>query len=296
MWRIAAIALLALSLPAPAAWDDPNIPEAREHPLLKFYPQASVGEYTAKDFDAAEIVTAYSKGAPAPATVATFEGRVTTYHYAHKPNTSPLEIVRQYEAALRKNGFQTIVAGKGASIPGTPDTNDDDAFGSFRLERNGRPVAFVQVLANYNGGPESVESKVVIVEPRAMEQKLEANAEGWFDELSKSGRVAVYGINFDTGKAAIRPDSALVLEEIRKLAAAHPELKLMIEGHTDNAGEAAANRKLSEDRASAVKAWLARDGVKKRIDDLRAGYAAWAAHRKRAGRAAAIAAWSSCGA
>lgn len=262
MLRLTAIVLLVLCFPVSALWDSPHTSGAREHALLKFYPQASVFDYSAKDFDAAEIVTAYTRRAAEPATLTTFEGRVTNYYYRHKPNTSTLEIVRQYEAALKKTGFQTIVAGKGSSNPGTPETNEDDGFGSFRLDRNGKPVAYVQVLAYYNGGPEVVESKVVIVEPKAMEQKLEANADGWFDELAKSGRVAVYGINFDTGKSTIRPDSATVLEEIRKLSSAHPELNLLIEGHTDNVGGAAANKKLSEERAVAVKAWLAAKGAK----------------------------------
>ena len=36
----------------------------------------------------------------------------------------------------------------------------------------------------------------------------------------------------------------------------HPELKLTIEGHTDNVGNAAANQTLSEKRAAAVKQFI----------------------------------------
>lgn len=243
------------------AWNDPNAEGAREHALLKFYPQASVSEYDQKDFDSADIVTAYKKGAETPARSDTLEGKVTKYTYSHKPNTSLLEIIRQYENALKAAGFNTIVAGKGANYPGLPETNDNDTFGSFRLDRNGKAAVYVQVLAAYNGGPENPESRVTIMEIGGMEQKLEANADTWFSEISKTGRVAVYGINFDTGKATIKPESEKVLAEIKKLMASHAQLKLRIEGHTDNVGSAASNKKLSEDRAAAVKAWLVKNGT-----------------------------------
>lgn len=261
MHKIAAAILAFGFSSALAAWNDPHVEGAKEHPLLKFYPQASVAEYTAKDFDSAEIVTAYKRGAAEPTVKAAIEGRVTTYQYHHKPNTSPLEIVRQYEAALKRVGFQTIAVGKGESLPGLEDVNASDGFGAFRLDRGGRPAAYVQVLAQENGGPDNVESRVVIVEPRAMEAKLEASAEAWFEEIARSGHVAVYGINFDTGKSTIRPESEKVLDEVRALVTRHPELKLVVEGHTDNAGAPAANRKLSEERAAAVKAWLVARGA-----------------------------------
>lgn len=264
MFRRAAAALMSFGFSvAMAAWNDPNVEGAREHPLLRFYPQASVTGYTAKDFDSVDIVTGYKKGAAEPTTKTAVEGRITTYQYSHKPNTSTLEIVRQYEAALKRAGFQTIVAGKGASLPGIDaEVNADDSFGSFRLDRGGKPMAYVQVIAAYNGGPEIVESTVVIAEPKDMEQKLEANADAWYDELGRSGRVAVYGINFDTGKASLRADSEKVLQEIARLTTGHPDLKLVVEGHTDNVGAPASNRKLSEERAAAVKAWLNAHGAK----------------------------------
>lgn len=258
---MAAVVSLVFSSAALCAWNDPNVEGAKAHPLLKFYPQARVLEYDKKDFDSAEIVTAYKKGGETPATTTALEGVVTKYYYEHKPNTSQLEIVRQYESALKSVGFITIVAGKGSSYPGLPETNDPDTFGSFRLDRNGKPAVYIQVTAGLNGGPDNPESHVTIVEIKDMEQKLEANADAWFDEISKTGRVAVYGINFDTGKSTLKPESEKVLAEISKLATGHAQLKLGIEGHTDNIGGAAANKKLSESRAEAVKAWLIKNGA-----------------------------------
>jgi outer membrane protein OmpA-like peptidoglycan-associated protein len=73
--------------------------------------------------------------------------------------------------------------------------------------------------------------------------------------------VAVYGINFDTGKATLKPESEKVLAELKKLTTGHAQLALRIEGHTDNVGSASSNKKLSEDRALAVKSWLVKNGA-----------------------------------
>lgn len=64
-----------------------------------------------------------------------------------------------------------------------------------------------------------------------------------------------------TGKAAILPDSEKILGEIATLLQQNADLKLRVEGHTDNQGNAAANQALSEKRAQAVVAWLSGHGV-----------------------------------
>jgi OmpA-OmpF porin, OOP family len=74
-----------------------------------------------------------------------------------------------------------------------------------------------------------------------------------YDELAASGRVATQGIYFDTGSDQIRPESSPTLKEIAAMLTEHPDLKLSIEGHTDNVGSAASNQTLSEKRAAAVR-------------------------------------------
>jgi outer membrane protein OmpA-like peptidoglycan-associated protein len=49
--------------------------------------------------------------------------------------------------------------------------------------------------------------------------------------------------------------------EIVKLLQENKDLKLRVEGHTDNQGNAAANQALSEKRAQAVVAWLTGKGI-----------------------------------
>ncbi len=77
-----------------------------------------------------------------------------------------------------------------------------------------------------------------------------------YDALAASGRVSTHGILFATGSATIQGESTPTLKEIGDMLKAHPELKLTIEGHTDNVGDAAANQTLSEQRAAAVAQYL----------------------------------------
>jgi outer membrane protein OmpA-like peptidoglycan-associated protein len=77
-----------------------------------------------------------------------------------------------------------------------------------------------------------------------------------YDALAEAGRVATQGIYFDTGSDRIRPESTATLKEIAAMLQEHPELKLTIEGHTDNSGNPQANQDLSQRRAAAVAAFL----------------------------------------
>ena len=86
--------------------------------------------------------------------------------------------------------------------------------------------------------------------------RIAAGGKKLYDALTESGRVATQGIYFDTGSDRVRPESSPTLKEIATMLKEHEDLRLTIEGHTDNVGAAAANQTLSEKRAAAVKAAL----------------------------------------
>lgn len=101
---------------------------------------------------------------------------------------------------------------------------------------------------------------VVRVEPKAREQQMETMSSSEIAKgLDANGKVAIYGILFDTGKADIKPDSKASLDQIGALLKQQAGLKLHVVGHTDNAGNLPANIDLSRRRADAVAAALARD-------------------------------------
>lgn len=75
--------------------------------------------------------------------------------------------------------------------------------------------------------------------------------------IMSSGRYVTNGILFDTNSDRLKPDSAPVIQAIARGLAANASLKVLIEGHTDSTGNAAANLDLSKRRAEAVKSVLA---------------------------------------
>ena len=85
---------------------------------------------------------------------------------------------------------------------------------------------------------------------------INAGGKTMYDALTATGRLAIQGIYFDTGKDVVRAESSGTLKQIADMLKEHADLKLTIEGHTDNVGGAAANKTLSENRAAAVKAAL----------------------------------------
>ncbi len=67
---------------------------------------------------------------------------------------------------------------------------------------------------------------------------------------------------FDTGKASIQKRSNALLDNIAQVLTVHPEIALVqIEGHTDTVGVPEKNKRLSQDRADSVKAYLVKKGV-----------------------------------
>lgn len=123
-----------------------------------------------------------------------------------------------------------LVAGSPAHF-GCPDTDNDGIFDDLD-----KCISIPGTAAN-NGCPELKK------ETKQLFQK------------------ALQGIQFETGKAIIKPASFLILDAIVKVMKGNPSYKLLIGGHTDNVGEDAMNMTLSQDRAASVANYLITHGV-----------------------------------
>ena len=156
-------------------------------------------------------------------------------------SASPLQLSRNYANALAPRG--------GVKVFENIDTTGGTA--TLRLPAGGKNI-WVEVSISNGGGAYSL----TVVEEAGMEQQVEFTEAELARALNEKGSVALYGVLFDTGKATIKPESAAILASVGGLLKADASLRLEIRGHTDNVGAPAANQKLSEERAAAVKAYL----------------------------------------
>ncbi len=87
------------------------------------------------------------------------------------------------------------------------------------------------------------------------EKPLERN----FELVKKGMAITLKGIYFELNKATIKPESYPALQEAARILIDNPNIKVEIQGHTDNIGSEKYNQDLSEKRAYAVMNYLVKN-------------------------------------
>lgn len=228
--RLLVISSFALAILAAANFSlaqETDAEGCKDHPLFTRMKNYYITNCE-KNFDAVEFTIAGGK-------TETVEGDKTVIDYNLKEGAqapSGLQIIRNYETAVKSLGGVTLYQ----------DANAGAA--TFKLVKNKREI-WVSI-ATYNG---TTGIQLIILEKGEMVQEITADA--MYNALNKDGFMALY-INFDTGKSEIKPESMPIIDQIAALLKAHADLKISIEGHTDNVGTPASNKTLSEQRAKSV--------------------------------------------
>lgn len=225
------LCLFPLSL-ALAASDPADISGSADPDLFSRMPGFHIQRYEALEFDRYEFPIG-------PDATEKVEGRTTKFiYYANDgaPLPSGLQITRNYVEAAKAIG--------GAEIYGFEDGGTE--YSIIRVTSKDKDV-WVEVSGASNGM-----YNLCMVERQLMKQDVTANAAAMAGSIKETGRVAVYGIYFDTDKAEIKPASEPALTEIATLLKQDAALKLFVVGHTDGVGQFAHNVRLSQDRAAAV--------------------------------------------
>lgn len=102
---------------------------------------------------------------------------------------------------------------------------------------------------------------VLNIPPNGIESKLVAFIEDKNKVPDKTSWFSFDRLHFETGSARIQPESQEQIDNIVKILNAYPQVNIKIGGYTDNVGQPAANLKLSQSRAEAVKNAIQQQGI-----------------------------------
>ncbi len=282
---------LACAASALAAPLDKDAPGSKDIPGIPRYEGSVIFGYKLDKFDEAEMPlgkwvnsqSGYEKSLK-------LEGRRTRILYLAPPDRSSLEVIRNYVNALQKLGYQTLYECSGFEQCGQYAQNlyfntatrnkimgsqpleyaysmsvEDPRIHVAKLDQGGRQShVFLFAARQENASQAEAGKRVAVFVEEVLSGEMEdrmvtLKADDLGKSLGEQGRVAIYGILFDFDKAEIKPESRPQLEEMAKLMKARSGLKVFIVGHTDNQGKLEYNAALSQRRAEAVAAALARD-------------------------------------
>jgi len=229
---LAATAFLSVSIASARCQDD--VSGSKDYPGISRMPGYFIYDYSELPFDS----YTFTQKEAGKAKEVKVEGHKYTYRYNLKDGAtmpSALQILRNYENAARTAGGQVLYE------------SEDTA--TIRLAKGGKE-AWVEVSTS--NIPSGMFISMNIIEKEGMKQEVTMDAAAMAQGLSDAGKVAIYGIYFDSGKSELKAESDPALEEIGKLLKENPQLKVFVVGHTDLVGDTAANVKLSQARAQAV--------------------------------------------
>lgn len=246
---------------------------SKDHPLVGRYAGSEIVAYKVTDFNEQRLVNApldiRTDGETfTDANSLKVEGKITDIRYDAPEDRSGLEIIRNYEDALKSKDFEIVYScanetcfkGK-TSVYRFNFVFGDDAI-NYRYETGARYIlakatrpegdVYAAVVVGESKRAPLVHVIVTELKPMQADQIAFVDATAMEQSIAANGRVALYGIEFDFDKADIREASRPTLDEIAKLLKSQPELAVVVTGHTDAKGKFDYNVDLSKRRAAAV--------------------------------------------
>ncbi len=263
-----------------------DVPGSKDPAGMKRYEGSSLIGYRAPKFDEYLLPLGPPTEMEPPAYQKSkkVEGQVSYYTYIAPAGRTPAELYRNYKMEFQRLGIETLYE-KGAGQRGwfgptfnkvAADSdisqilayNEDEERILVGKSRDASPNYYVAFVTAYKDGviPERLEGKVekgqslaqiVVIAADVMEKKMAfVNADEMKQSIHDLGKVALYGLYFDTDKDVVKTESEPTLAEIAKLMKADSGLRLRVVGHTDNQGKSDYNLGLSKRRAASVVAEL----------------------------------------
>ncbi|MFN0158534.1 MAG: OmpA family protein [Bacteroidota bacterium] len=240
MIRLILLSVLGALLLQPITFaQSKDIKNSKDHPLFPTrMPGYVITNYIEVGFDGYKFPVG-------PTRTEYVEGRkvtVTYYIKSGEQRASRIEVERNYKTAFEKIGGTVVYEGKKTI--------------TMKKEKAGAEVwVELTAMADARGCHRYI---LTVLEKGEMMQVISAS--DMLDALNKDGFIPL-DIHFDTGKATIKPESRPIIDQIVALMKGNADLKISVEGHTDNVGDAASNKKLSDERAASVVAAIVEQGI-----------------------------------
>ncbi len=288
MFRVIVVffALLVISASQVMAGD---IKGSSDHPEVGRFSGSEIIGYSHKDFNEylfpQGLAIEGKDGKYHYAKSEVVEGKVTRILYISPKKASVAEVFHNYQKQLERKGFQGVFSCKGKDyecaywmvgymenfqppLVKYPYKFNENRYASMKKTDPKGDIYVSLLVYNYSFSMYDkrfnhpmVQLDVIEAEPLD-DSKIEVvTADKISKELGDQGRIALYGIYFDTGKANIKPESDAALSEIIKALGSQSDLKLHVVGHTDNIGTFDYNMILSKQRANSVVTALVSRGI-----------------------------------
>lgn len=210
----------------------------------------------------------------------TAEGRVSSRIFTKPSDKSTFEVWKSYEKELTAAGFEPVAIldsenkiqqlsrqiNKGNGINDIPNRSYEKDGKRSGQNSTDWLATFTEYYIAARKIEQDIEYLVVVLiadrkdlyavdvlETAAMEQNTVAlSLDAMRAQMASEGRIAAYGILFDTNSATLRLESDEALEVVGQYINENPGRKFYVVGHTDDQGALALNLKLSQARAEAT--------------------------------------------
>lgn len=253
---------LALLLPSSAFAAD--VPGSADIADIGRFEGSEIVSYDTEDYGRTVFATGPVRSeADIDPTANAIEGEMTRIVYRVPPGSSALEVFRNFETRIGEAGYETVFTGGSDEIDRYLFANrhpveilDGISLGNelwYLSARKSSPQAenYLSLLVSPHSGGDGLRVRLIGAATKAMGNRM-IDAEAMQVAIHESGKVALYGIYFDTDSATLEPESGPTLEQIAALMQDSPQLAVIVVGHTDNQGGFDYNRDLSLRRAKAV--------------------------------------------
>ncbi|MHB8080429.1 MAG: OmpA family protein [Candidatus Krumholzibacteriia bacterium] len=193
------------------------------------------------------------------------------------PNTPPGDAVDAAGCSLPKDSDGDGVIDALDRCPGTPRGEAVDAHGC-PLPKDSDGDGVIDSLDRCPGTPRGT-----AVDANGCPLPKDSDGDGVIDSLDKcpntprgtrvdangcpivfeegKRELVLEGVNFETAKSTLLPESRAILDRVASSLAAYPDLRIGVAGYTDSRGGRAANIRLSQARAQAVLDYLVGRGI-----------------------------------